>query len=41
MEKRLTKKEIFDIYGRDIKPSFYYNMKDLGYDMWDLINNYT
>tara|TARA_R110000823_G_scaffold241869_3_gene366501 strand:+ start:1539 stop:2216 length:678 start_codon:yes stop_codon:yes gene_type:complete len=40
-EKRLTRKELKKIYGLYIKPSFYYNMKDLGYDMNDLLNNYT
>ena len=39
-EKRLTRKELYDIYGVEIKPSFYYNMKYLGYDMRDLLDNY-
>jgi hypothetical protein len=39
--ERLTKKEIFKKYGRHIKPSFLYNMKDLGYEMEDLLKNYT
>tara|TARA_R110002072_G_scaffold286869_1_gene452025 strand:- start:38 stop:685 length:648 start_codon:yes stop_codon:yes gene_type:complete len=38
---KLTKKQLKEIYGRDIKPSFYENMMKQGYDMWDLINNYT
>ena len=39
-EKRLTKKQIYEKYGVEIKPSFLYNMKDLGYDMQDLLDNY-
>ena len=39
-KKRLTRKELYDIYGVEIKPSFYYNMKYLGYDMRDLLDNY-
>jgi len=40
MEKRLTRADLHKKYGVEIKPSFYYNMKELGYDMRDLLDNY-
>mgnify|MGYP003650817962 CR=1 FL=1 len=39
-EKRLTRADLYKKYGVEIKPSFYHNMKDLGYDMQDLLDNY-
>tara|TARA_R110000851_G_C12883188_1_gene546268 strand:- start:18 stop:725 length:708 start_codon:yes stop_codon:yes gene_type:complete len=39
-EKRLTKEQLHEIYGRWIKPSFYYNMKDIGYEMEDLLKDF-